>query len=218
MAAEQLADSANSLSPQVPQGRAKRGKQKLPIKPATPGSRAIAADSGLFPQKLLNVGFCAALILAAVCFIAGALYLNSFLTNINRGIETLINNANAPGAQSTDTLQIAISANLAMTKVALLSCGVFVGMSFGFLGFALFLIGIRQEINASGRYEGYYIKLARLSPGVFVILCASILIGVCVTHNVPFLLHSQGSQSPSNTNSQEEERLPTIDNSRPKTH
>jgi hypothetical protein len=150
-----------------------------------------------FPQKLLNVGFCTALVLAGGSFIMGALYLNNFLSSTNQGVQSLIGNA---GTLPSATLYSAMNATLVMGRLALLSCGVFIGMSFGFLGFALFLMGIKEEMNVVGRYEGYHIKLARLSPGVFVILCATILIGICVTHETPFTYYYQNSQTPSDSN------------------
>ena len=145
-----------------------------------------------FPQKLLNVGFCAALILAGGSFLMGALYLNDFLSSTNQGVQSLISSA---GTLPPATLYSAINARLVMGRLALLSCGVFIGMSFGFLGFALFLMGIKEEMNVVGRYEGYHVKLARLSPGVFVILCATILIGSSVTHETPFSYYYQTSQT-----------------------
>lgn len=147
----------------------------------------ITSRGALFPQQLLNVGFCVALVLAGTCFITAALYLNEFLSGTNQGVEDLIAKATSVGSTlSSGTLEVAINARLVIARIALLSCGVFIGMSFGFLGFALFLMGLKDEMNVSGRYESYYIKLGRLSPGVFVILCATVLIGICATRSTPF--------------------------------
>lgn len=88
----------------------------------------------------------------------------------------------------SDDLKIAISAQLVIAKVALLSCSILVGMAFGFLGFSLFLIGIRAEMNVEASKEGSQVKLARLSPGVFVILCAAVMISVSATHPTPFTM------------------------------
>lgn len=43
-----------------------------------------------------------------------------------------------PGA-----FQVAVVAQMYLARVQLLSCGIFVGMAFGFLGFGLFLLGIK---------------------------------------------------------------------------
>jgi hypothetical protein len=105
-------------------------------------------------------------------------------------------------------LEVAINGRLVMARVALLSCGVFTGMSFGFLGFALFLLGIKKEINADAQYENFQVKLARMSPGVFIILIAAILIGVCVTHSTPFTYETIKIPVKPSTDSNRETKTP----------
>jgi hypothetical protein len=84
------------------------------------------------------------------------------------------------------SLRLGIVARMMVAKMCLISCGIHVGMSFGFLGFALFLLGVKGEMDVNAKSEGYQVKIARISPGVFVILCAAILIGVCVTQKMEF--------------------------------
>lgn len=145
---------------------------------------AVGSGEGSFSQKILNVGFAAALVLAAMCLAMGAFYLYTFLRSTNAGIDQVLGNmvSRVPG----DVLYMSINGRLVMARVALMSCGIFVGMSFGFLGFALFLVGAKGEINAAGSFESYSVKIARMSPGVFVLLCATVLIGVCVSRSTPF--------------------------------
>ncbi len=133
---------------------------------------------------ILNIGFVVALALAAGCLTLGAWYLYTFLRSTNGGIDQLI--GNVANHVSDDVLYISINGRLVMARVALLSCGIFVGMAFGFLGFALFLIGAKGELNATAKLEGYSVKLARMSPGVFVLVCATVLIGICVSRSTPF--------------------------------
>jgi hypothetical protein len=155
-------------------------------KPAKIGTKhhyAVKNRTG-FSQTILNIGFGVALVLAAACLALGAVYLYMFLKSTNAGIDQLL--TNTANQVSNEVLYIAINARLVMARVALLSCGVFVGMSFGFLGFALFLLGIKEEMNVDAGSEGYSVKIARMSPGVFVILCATILIGVCISRQTPF--------------------------------
>jgi hypothetical protein len=142
-------------------------------------------EGARFSQKMLDIGFGAALVLASLCLLMSAWYLFRFLSATNTGIAALLEN---PSALSTDqtVLQLAINSRVVMTRFALLSCGVFVGMAFGFLGFALFLMGIKGEMDVSAQAESFTIKIARMSPGVFVLLCAAILIGVCATHSSSF--------------------------------
>lgn len=144
-----------------------------------------AAPESKFSEKLLNVGFGFALVLAILCLVFSALYLNSFLNSTTNAIEGLVNSANANPALQHN-LSVTINARLVITRVALQSCGVFVGMAFGFLGFALFLIGIKGEIRMAAGLENSRVKIARMSPGVFVILCSVVLIAVCVSRATPF--------------------------------
>ena len=154
-----------------------------------PTSRALADDGPAaghkFSARILSAGFVFALVLASVCLIASTVYLYTFLAVTMQKIDGLLARAGTPGV--TDVLiQLGINAALVSARLALLSCGVFVAMSFGFLGFGLFLIGVRGEIEASGTSESFGFKVARMSPGVFVMTATLILIGVCVTHRTPF--------------------------------
>jgi len=134
------------------------------------------ADLG-FSSLVLNIGFIAALLLAALSFLAGAAYLFWFLRATSGALETLFGKV---GDAST-ALEMAVSARLVLARIGLASCGVFVGMAFGFLGFALFLIGVRGDMGVSAQYESAQVRLVRLSPGVFVVVLAVILIGLCIT-------------------------------------
>lgn len=162
------------------------GPASAPSKAKTSSQRLMGAA---FPQMLLNVGFGLALLLAAGCLTLGAVYLYAFLKSTNAGIGDLVTNA---GSHISDgVLVIAINGRLVMARIALLSCGVFAGMSFGFLGFALFLLGVKEEMNVEGQSERYSLKVARLTPGLFVIACAAILIGVCVNRETGFVYREE---------------------------
>ncbi len=96
-------------------------------------------------------------------------------------------------------LGIAMAARLTMANVGLNSCGVFAGMSIVFLGFALFLIGIRGEMDVAASTEQYRVKIARMSPGAFAIVCASVLITVSVLNRPYFRFTGLTPGSPSTT-------------------
>lgn len=81
---------------------------------------------------------------------------------------------------------------LYVARILLLSCGVVVGMALGFLGFALFLLGVEGTQDVEGTAPSLTLKLARLSPGAFVIICSAVLVGVCVTRPLPFNYGSSG--------------------------
>jgi hypothetical protein len=154
--------------------------------------------SNVFPPWLLNTGFIFALILAFICLAASVWYLSYFLISTSNGVEAILSNPDAALNASQARFELAIQARTVMARLALLSCGTFVGMSLAFLGFALFLLGVKGEMDAEGAVESYSVKLARLSPGVFVILCASILIGVCSTQRIRFDYERQTMPPPNN--------------------
>ena len=83
-------------------------------------------------------------------------------------------------------LEALINGRLVMARLALLSCGVSVAFAFGFLGFALFLLGIKGSIDAEVHADSYKATFARLSPGLLLLLASMVLIGICVTHPTPF--------------------------------
>jgi len=139
-----------------------------------------------FPQRLLNLGFLFALTVAAACLVLSGAYLFVFLQATNSGVEDILRSALEEPRTPASVIQLGILARTAMASFALLSCGVCVGMGFGFLGFALFLLGIKGEMDVEAQHEKAQIKVARMAPGVFVILCATILIGVCVTFRTEY--------------------------------
>jgi len=71
------------------------------------------------------------------------------------------------------------------TDVALgLMGGIICGAAFGFLGFALFLLGAKGDMDAAFQDSQHKVQLERMAPGSFVIFIAAILIGVCSIHPV----------------------------------
>jgi hypothetical protein len=139
-----------------------------------------------FPQFLLNLGFVFALIVAAACLTMGSWYLFTFLQATNSAVEGVLRTAQERPETPATVTQLGILARTAMARFALLSCGVTVGMGFGFLGFALFLLGIKGEMEVDIKHDNAYAKIARMAPGVFVILCASVLIAVCITFRTEY--------------------------------
>jgi hypothetical protein len=139
---------------------------------------------GTVPQKFLNVAFVFALVLAAICLLFSALYLYSFLRGTSAGLDPVVQNLQTnqiPGA-----LEVVINGKLVMARISLLSCGIFVGISFGFLGFSLCLLGIKESIDVDLESDTYKARFARMSPGVLIIVCSSILTGFCATRETPF--------------------------------
>jgi hypothetical protein len=139
---------------------------------------------GSVPQSFLNVAFIFALVLAGVCLVFSAVYLYVYLKGTMTGIDSMsqaLEKNPAVGA-----IEVMINGRLVMARLSLLSCGIFVGVSFGFLGFALCLLGIKESIDVDLETDTYKAKFARMSPGVLIIICSSILTGVCATRETPF--------------------------------
>jgi len=131
-----------------------------------------------FPPLLLNIGFVVGLLLAVACFAIAAWYLVSFLLfgteTLQQIVPTLTPDNNQP-----------LAAHAYISRVLLQSCGLAVGMAFGFLGFSLFLLGVRGNIAASGAAgASISLQVARLSPGAFVMLCSTILVALCALQEV----------------------------------
>jgi hypothetical protein len=139
--------------------------------------------SNSIADKLINFGFIIGLLLAVACLALSALYLYRFQSDIGRSVLDIVTKTNIdkPGIA-----RFAITGQMYLGRVTLLSCGVFVGMAFGFLGFSLFLIGVKGDVNAEGTQGPLTIKLERVSPGLLVIICATILIAMCATRTLPF--------------------------------
>ncbi len=148
--------------------------------------------SPVLTEGFFRVGFIFALVLAGVCLLTSVGYLFYFLIKTTNGVATLIDQARAGGLSET-LLEVGINVNVFAARVALQSCAVFVGMAFGFLGFALFLLGVRGELDLEARNEGFEVKLARMSPGVFVLLLASALIAFAISRPPSLSYERSGS-------------------------
>jgi hypothetical protein len=81
-------------------------------------------------------------------------------------------------------LQPILLARAGLWKFILQSCGIISGVAFGFLGFGLFLLGAKGEMDASFADSQHKVQLTRMAPGSFVILIAAVLIGACSLNKV----------------------------------
>ncbi|WP_276481718.1 hypothetical protein [Paraflavitalea pollutisoli] len=149
--------------------------------------------------KFLAWGYKAAIVLAIVGIIASSSYLFYYLYKSD------------PQLIKVETM-VGFSAE---RRMVLLSTGIFVAMSFGFLGFALFLIQAKGEIEGSLDYKSAKVNIVRMSPGIFVILCATVIIIFCATFRIDYSAKFQGdpTQPPQQNTSQGtiEDPLPTPD-------
>ena len=129
-----------------------------------------------FAAKAVFYGFFIGVFFAALCFVIAGYYLYSYLSYVTDAVDTLTARPNVP----TGILVL----QTAMAQVLLQSCGLAVGMAFGFLGFSLFLLGIGGNMDASAAHGGVGVQVARISPGAFVMLCSAILVGLCATQHL----------------------------------
>lgn len=143
-----------------------------------------------FSQKLLNIGFGFALLMSVGCLIGSVWYLFKFSIENTNPINNIIEQIMKKEIPEK-TIELVITSRVAITRLLFSSCGMVIGMSFGFLGFALFLIGIKGEMNIDASSKSFTVTFARMSPGIFVIFCAAILIGICVTKQIPFSYKSE---------------------------
>ena len=133
-----------------------------------------------FPQTVLNVGFIAAIALAGILFLGTIVYLAIFLSSASATITNLVQDVNSERIPANG-MPMVIHAQMAVVKMTLLSCGIFVGAAVGFLGFSLLLLGVKGTMTGDSSRAGLQSKLLNLAPGAFVLLCATILVGVCAT-------------------------------------
>lgn len=154
-----------------------------------PEPASIRSDShgGRFSRRLLGIGFVTGLALALACLALSSYYLISFEQHANSAVTKALEQTTR--GQTTNQIhatQFALGVHMYMARVLLLSCGIFAGVSFGFLGFCLFLLGVEGTVDA--QVEGaaaLRLNVAKLAPGAFVIVCSAFLIGICATGVAP---------------------------------
>ena len=135
------------------------------------------------PNWLFATGFCVALALAITCLAGCGVYLYQF----QRGSQAAIGAVLASNKDTSQATQVlSLTAQMYVARILLLSCGIMCGMAFGFLGFALFLLGIKGDMDADGSHGDLKLRLLRLSPGAFVLACSMGLIGYCAVPTLPF--------------------------------
>jgi hypothetical protein len=170
---------------------------------APPANAAVADEIAKGPQQkerafspvVLNIGFLFALLISASCLAFSAVYLQKYLDITSGAVTSIIQQTTG----QTVAMQVALSARLAVAKFSLLSCGVVAGLAFGFLGFGLFLLGIQGAMDAQVHNSTGGIQLVRVAPGTFVIVCAAILIGISVTHEIEFSAQQEPTGIPTRT-------------------
>jgi hypothetical protein len=161
------------------------------------GAHSQAAPASSFSKGVLNAGFVVGLVLATACLAIGAWYLIAY-KDYASGVSSMFRFDQISGDPAAQQAQAqARSAQLGvymyMGRMLLQSCGLAVGMAFGFLGFSLFLIGVQGSIDARAQAGGgVALDVARIAPGAFIMLCSTILVGICATQPIPAEILFQG--------------------------
>ena len=142
-----------------------------------------------FSRRTMDIGFLSALVLAAVAFLMAGWYLSRFADSA-QGITTMVVGVAQGGkpisAVGLELMQNSLGIHAYIARVLLVSCGMFVALAFGFLGFALFLVGAAStsDIAAEG-VGGFKVSAFSLAPGTVALIAASVLAGICVTRPLP---------------------------------
>ena len=144
---------------------------------STPDLQLAEDPSRRFAAWILLYSFVAAVLLAISGFAVVAVYLFSYLKH---AIDTF----NAAAIDQLAVLdnarmQSILLARAGLWKFILQSCGIISSVAFGFLGFSLFLLGIKGDMDANLDATTHKLSLVRLAPGSFIMFCAMVLIGVC---------------------------------------
>jgi len=149
-----------------------------------------------FSKRVLDHGFYSALVLAAASFSFASIYLYRYLGITSTSVDQLVGDK-----LSDQTFYLAVLARLAVAKYCLSACGACIGLSFGFLGFGLFLVGARDPMDTTGSDGKYQLHLSQIAPGTFVLLCATTLIAICLSRNisVSFAAGTNVNQNPQAT-------------------
>jgi hypothetical protein len=157
----------------------------LDVETAAPESSVSVAEQGSpdrLAHRVLLGSFIAAVLLAVGGFVVVAVYLFQYLHHSFATFDT--DSMNQLSKMDFDTMQSILLARAGLWKFILQSCGIMAGVAFGFLGFALFLLGVKGDMDAAYDDSRHKVQLTRLAPGSFVMLIAAVLIGLCCLFKV----------------------------------
>lgn len=109
-------------------------------------------------SRILLYSFAAAVLLAIGGFVVVSVYLFLYLHHAFNAFDT---NALTQFSDMDPTrLQPILLARAGLWKFVLQSCGIISGVAFGFLGFALFLLGVKGDMDASFADSQHKVQLA----------------------------------------------------------
>jgi len=144
-------------------------------------------------DPLVHYGFYAALIFAGICLAFTVFYISSYSKDTTVSFENHIQAF--LDSSDTNNLVAVLGARTAQNKTLLQSCGVVAGISFGFLGFALFLLGVKGTVDGGGGLAQYSFTFKRLAPGSLILLAAMALVGISAVHAIELDIGPSGSRT-----------------------
>jgi hypothetical protein len=156
-----------------------------------------------FSRRILDIGFLAAIALAAIAFCFAGVYLLRFADSTQAVVAQALAAGSTPeqagkalSSVNVELIQNSLGVHAYVARVLLVSCGMFVSLAFGFLGFALFLVGAsgQSDLAAEGKDLGK-LSLTNLAPGTVAIVAATLLAAICVTRPLPVAI-SLGGKPP----------------------
>jgi hypothetical protein len=164
------------------------------------GCNTLASEEGYMADNdtetrdgMIKYGFYAGLVLATVCLVFTIAYISFYSYSLEQSYERHV--PAYLGENNPDILTCIMLGRTALNKALLQSCGVVGGIAFGFVGFSLFLLGVKGTTDGSGNAAGYSFTFKRLAPGSLVVLAAIVLIGVSANHKIELTLGPSGSSS-----------------------
>lgn len=162
----------------------------MPIDPETPRRKLVAASH----VPMLRYGFYAGLALAVLCLLFTATYISLYSYRTTETFEQ--HHDGYLAAANGDNLKAVLLARTAQNKALLQSCGIVAGISFGFLGFSLFLLGIEGSTDVGGKFEHYSVEMKKVAPGSLILIAAIALVAISALHRIELDFGAGDSQDP----------------------
>jgi len=140
-------------------------------------------------QQVMTWQLAVGVALAVLCLILAVGHLIWFMWQVdstNRTCSNIIERMGEPASggkvPGAAVIRFGMSSSIELSQVSLASVGIMVGLAFGFLGFALFIMNITGAAKLTGGVEGTWSgSIENAAPGLVVLVVAAFLIGVCIS-------------------------------------
>lgn len=131
------------------------------------------------------------IIIASLCLLGALAHHIWFMRQVDNHLDVVVsatdlltNNQFQKEVPQAKTLRYTLATSVSLMRLSLLSTGVMVGVAFGFLGFALFVMGITGTAKLNAEALGARVLLGNAAPGLVVLVVAAMLICICVKQQV----------------------------------